>query len=314
MGILDQLLGAYLNGPSAGAIQPPPADSAPFPPSLAGMLSVPRQQPKRGPGMQMGDEFGLSGEEGASPWGNVAAAAAQPDGFGAGAKPILAISAMGDVMAPQPPAADVPLPRPRPAGLDAMAAGDVPLPTPRPAGAPGSVPSVAAPAPAAPAPAAGPGVLDHLRTIANRNPSMLMAMGAGMMGAPSFAKGMSRGLAAAVPASQQDTANNLKMSGIQESYKSLVAAGASPADALAAVYNPEVMKAITPRVFGKAMKWTVVGSNLDGTPRHGFVDEGNGTVVPGDTVTKPRVNSIEDALRLPKGSHFIDPSGIERVR
>lgn len=179
-----------------------------------------------------------------------------------------------------------------------------PMTTPRPVAGP----QVASAAPAQ------PGFGTRLSSLLGRNSNMLMAMGAGMMGAPSLAQGMSRGFAAAIPASAQDTKQALQQSSIQESYKALIAAGASPADALAAVYNPEVMKALTPRIFGKAMDWKVVKEYPDGTKEYGFVDGANASVTRGSEVTKPRVRTMEEALHLPKGTHFIDPDGIVRVR
>lgn len=173
----------------------------------------------------------------------------------------------------------------------------------------------AAAAPAAPE-AAGPGskFLSRISDVLNNNPSTLLALGAGFAGAPNIGAGMSRAFSAAVPAVKQDQALTLQRQGIQGTYSALVAAGATPAEALAAAYNPDVLKAMTQRLFGQTAHWGVTGHDEYGNPKYGFINDALQTVVEGSKVTVPRVKSPEEVLRLPKGQHFIGWDGHEYVR
>lgn len=266
----------------SGAEMPPPADKFvdrwPINPQSAGMLA---SVPMRTP---------------AANWPDPNAVPPLPPARSVAERPVGGIPAEAAL----PPNA-------QPTSAPGAAAPTAPQATPVPDALPPAAPAVG-----------GDGFLGKLSNVLARNPNMLMAMGAGFAGAPSIGQAMSRGFAAAGPAAQQDIKTNLQMSGMQESYKALVQAGATPQEALAAVMDPSVMKAVTPRVFGTPMVWKQLGTDAYGNPRFGFVNESQGTVVPSEGVTKPRVNSIEDALRLPKGTHFMvrDNNGqwIEKVR
>lgn len=176
----------------------------------------------------------------------------------------------------------VPLPRPRPdSGLNGQpgagngpAVNTPPAPTPapmslappvpaptqemsaRPAmpGAPLPIAPAGAPAVAAPVPEAGAPFMDGLKGLLGKiidpdKASTYMALGSGFSGAPSFGTGMSRASAAAVPAMAADRANAIKQGGIGASYRALVSRGVPPAEALAAVYNPDIMKATAAKYF-----------------------------------------------------------------
>jgi len=184
----------------------------------------------------------------------------------------------------------------------------------KPAMQPG--PAAAPVAPATPPPAASPGAgfLSRISDALASHPSTLLAMGAGFAGAPSFGQGMSRAFGAAVPASKQDQALGIQQQGIAASYKALVAAGVSPQEALAASYNPEIMKALTQRTFGMNAHWGIVGYDQMGQSKYGFINDALQTAVPADKVRTPQVSSPEEVLRLPKGQHFIGWDGQEHVR
>lgn len=153
----------------------------------------------------------------------------------------------------------VPLPRPRPdSGLNGQ---------PQAAGAPlslapgdgsdsAALPPNAAPAgPASPSEGGGASPLgDGLKNVLGKifdpnKAATWMALGSGFAGAPNIGQGISRASAAAVPAMAADRANEIKQTGIGATYKALVARGVPPAEALAAVYNPEVMKATAAKYF-----------------------------------------------------------------
>jgi hypothetical protein len=167
---------------------------------------------------------------------------------------------------------------------------------------------------AAPAETPGSSFLSRVSNTLAQHPTTLLALGAGLAGAPTFGQGMSRAFAAAVPAAKQDIDTNMRQQSISETFKALVSQGVSPNEALAAVYNPDILKAMIPRLYGKSVTWDEIGRDSFGNPVKGFVDTNNQTLLSGNQVTKPKVGRIEDALRLPKGTHFIDPDGIERVR
>lgn len=179
-----------------------------------------------------------------------------------------------------------------------------------------AVPARVAAAPAAGLPGDAPGK-DFLSRISNglaNHSNLLLAMGAGLAGDHSFGEGMSRAFAAAIPAGQQDLQNSIRMQGIRGTYQSLVSQGVSPRDALAAVYNPDVFKAMIPRIYGKTPTWGQIGHDQYGNPIYGFIDTADQTVLPANKITVPQVKTVEQAMRLPKGSHFIDPNGVMRVR
>lgn len=114
------------------------------------------------------------------------------------------------------------------------------------------MPPAAAPAPAAPAGEPpfsfgrlASGVMDKL----GRNSSTLLALGAGLAGAPNVGQGISRAAAAAIPASQADKRNNMALDQQKQAYAALVGSGVPPNQALAAIGNPEIMKAVVAKHF-----------------------------------------------------------------
>lgn len=160
----------------------------------------------------------------------------------------------------------------------------------------------------------GAGFLSRISNMISNNPSTLLALGAGFAGAPNFGQGMSRAFAAAIPASKQDQQQGIQRSQIGETYKALIGAGVSPQEALAAAYNPEVMKSVTQRVFGMNATWGIIGHDDFGNPKYGFINSALQTAVPAEKVTTPRVATPEEVLRLPKGQHFIGWDNQEHVR
>lgn len=162
---------------------------------------------------------------------------------------------------PQVFANGVPLPRPKP--ISPQTTGAAPL-SMAPGGDEAGLPpkgQLAGPAD----PTAGGGIMDALgkfggglvdkvgNVIGNMtspdHAATMLALGAGFSGSPSFGTGMRRAFAGAAPAVAADRANQIKQTGIAASYRALVAKGVPPAEALAAVYNPEVMKATASKYF-----------------------------------------------------------------
>lgn len=236
-----------------------PVAAGAFPDSVAGMLSVPRKKRSQMP--YAGEGVVPYSPDVPTAW----PAPAAPDGYTAPHTPIPATDVMAKVT--QPDAA----PAPASGGGWDEAGFLQPGAAPQNTAPPGQPMNIVPPG-ASNAMAQAqqqPGFLDKVSGVLARNPLTLMAMGAGMMGAPSFATGMSRGLAAAVPASQADMKQNIQMQGIRESYKALIAMGYSPQEALAAVYQPEMMKQLVSRMYPT---FGDVGTNAWGQPQKGFID------------------------------------------
>lgn len=192
-----------------------------------------------------------------------------------------------------------------PPAAPAPTAPTTPLPVPRPAGAPGPVavapaPQAAIPPNAAPtsgqrggSPAEGaidmidatPGMLSKVWGGIKDNSNLLLGMGAGMMGAPSWATGFGRGFAGAQAGAAADQKLNLQTGSAQQLYQALVAAGVPRQQAVAATTNPELAKTLMASYIGDKKSelksidmpngtkvsvlhnpWTNEIKNLDGTP------------------------------------------------
>lgn len=124
----------------------------------------------------------------------------------------------------------------------------------------------------------GEGALDFLKG-ANQwrkdNRSTLMALGAGMAGSQSLGQGLNRGMHLALPAQQQDIAQQK----VNQTAKWLVEQKhMSPQEAEAVVNNPEMMKQILPRLMGaRQLKWTDITTDpITGTAEKGWIDEAAG--------------------------------------
>lgn len=109
----------------------------------------------------------------------------------------------------------------------------------------------------------------------------LMALGSGLAGAPTLGQGLSRGLSAAIPASQLDrqqafqnsTLNFLKQRGMSDDQAKMV------------LSNPTMMAQLAPQILGvKQQKFGQIGESMDmfgnKIPHYGFIDEARGTVTP----------------------------------
>lgn len=120
-----------------------------------------------------------------------------------------------------------------------------------------AVPPTTAPTADAPAAAAVPSGLPGLSGAGNildrifnpANAPMLLALGGGFAGAPSLGTGMRRGFSAAAPQAALLRREQVADESRAATYRSLVGRGVPPHDALAAVQNPDVMKAIVARFF-----------------------------------------------------------------
>lgn len=87
---------------------------------------------------------------------------------------------------------------------------------------------------------ASPGMLGKVWKGIQDNSNLLMGMGAGMSGAPSWAVGMGRGFAGASAGAQADYKQNLQTGSAQQLYQALVAAGVPRQQAIAATTNPKL--------------------------------------------------------------------------
>jgi hypothetical protein len=201
-----------------------------------------------------------------------------------------------------------------------------------------AMPAAARPTQAEPGP--GAKFLSGLSDSLASHPLMLMALGAGFAGAPSLGTGMSRAFSGATSAAAADQKQQIQLQGISNTYKALVARGVPAHEALAAVYNPDVMKAVAAKYFeAKPLTWN---EGIGSDPYTGEIK----AVHPGkiEKVVDPngiersvvriggrvlaidpnklevlgeqpkQVTSMEEALSLPKGTRFTDPFGKVRVR
>ncbi len=236
--------------------------------------------------------------------------------FGAGAQPIPGIGAMAGLLSGMPgiegakapnvwdsapfadrpptndpaafePKLDVPLPRPRPVGLDqspgaplSLAPQDYQAPDQLP---PGATPTEGTAQPAAqPSAAPGGGFMDTLSGIGGKvfnpnNAATWMALGSGFSGAGSIGTGLRRASAAAGPAMFAAQQMELKQKTIADTYRALVAKGVPPADALAASQNPDIMKATAAKYFeSKPRVPHVLGTDMMGNPIQGSFDPNTG--------------------------------------
>jgi hypothetical protein len=114
-----------------------------------------------------------------------------------------------------------------------------------------------------------------VRDFFNNNRSTLMALGAGMAGSQSLGQGLNRGMTLALPAQQQDIAQQK----VNQTAKWLIEQKhMSPQEAMAVVNNPEMMKQILPRLMGaRQLKWTTISEDpITGAKENGWVDEAAG--------------------------------------
>jgi hypothetical protein len=86
------------------------------------------------------------------------------------------------------------------------------------------------------------GILDSIGNWLGQHSNQLLAMGAGLAGAPSIHAGLGRAAAYSIPAIQQDIARQTQMGGQQASYNALIAAGVPSDLAKAGAVDKDVMK------------------------------------------------------------------------
>jgi hypothetical protein len=181
---------------------------------------------------------------------------------------------------PQQPTAAPPLPPPVNVGMLHVApppATDM-MPTGSTPAAPQGQPSAQSPVPDSSLLGRLGGIANGFGNFANNHSLTLMALGAGLAGAPSIGAGVSRGLAAAVPAAQAEQKLNQKNQGIAQSYKALVGAGVPAQEALAAVYNPDIMKAVAAKYIEPKSAFGVIGKDMFGNETYGFNNPSTGEV------------------------------------
>lgn len=107
-----------------------------------------------------------------------------------------------------------------------------------------------------------PSFLDRLGEGINNNSQMLMALGAGLAGAPSIGAGIGSAMQFAAPfAGQNQTVDALVKRGV-------------PRDlANAAIRNPAILNQIIPSVFGpKQWQWAEIGKDANYNPVHGWIN------------------------------------------
>jgi hypothetical protein len=188
--------------------------------------------------------------------------------------------------------APVPLPMARPPEADQPAATDLtsrgrtaaprgsPLPVIPPAQA------VMPPVPTA-APEAGmfsgglPSILDKIRTGLGDNSNTLLALGAGLAGAPNIGQGISRAAAAAIPARAADIKQRTMLQGQSSGLQAMLDAGVPRNLAIAALSNPAIMKSVTENYLGdRKGELKETGVDRYGNKTFGIFDPYNKTIKP----------------------------------
>lgn len=158
-----------------------------------------------------------------------------------------------------------PVPRDRPKEADGTTVDDpgalppnstptTTLPQPDTVGPPVPISPPTAPQPTAPTatvdqPTSFGSLASGLMSGLKNNSNTLLALGAGFAGAPNIGQGISRAASAAIPASQADLKNRMTLDSQRQTLQALVAKGIPVQDALAAISNPEVMKATVAKYF-----------------------------------------------------------------
>lgn len=176
----------------------------------------------------------------------------QPGPFGS-------LAPMAPQQAAAPPAAPpiaqgaVPIPQPRPAialpAAPAMPPQDQAALPPNAQPTQGQLPPQQAAPQAQPQPQE-PSTLSKIGNALGNNSNLLLGLGAGLAGAPSIGTGISRGLTGASAGGQLDQKQMMQQGAIGPTYKALVSAGVPPQQALAAVYNPTILKSVTENYLG----------------------------------------------------------------
>lgn len=240
---------------------------------------------------------------------------------------------------------DIPMPRTRPLGPRPLADGATMPPgaTPTvgqmPPAAPPPSPDITAPSPSVPETS----LLGRIGGLITDHPQTLMKMAAGFAGAPKFGVGMSRGFAGAAEGMKDDQ----QKLALADTYKALVKAGVPPAQAMAAIAaqqggNASLLGNLAAKHFGPQHLMNV-GNQLRDPNTGALVAQGPAQLV---TIKDPntgmdasalqspagglervtaqglpqagaapvQVGRIEEALRLPPGTQFVDPYGIVRTR
>jgi hypothetical protein len=146
--------------------------------------------------------------------------------------------------APPPIAPPVPMPAPRPPEApQAPTSTDISAQS-KPAAAPASDGEPAVP---------GSSLIGRLQKGVSDNSNLLLGLASGFAGAGSIGSGMRAGFANAIPGAQLDQKQKLfdqQQQGLPAQYRALVGAGVPPHQAVAALYNPEIMKSVVTNYLG----------------------------------------------------------------
>ena len=251
------------------------------------------------------------------------------------------------------PQTGVPMPQARPDAMPQNAtptAGQSPPMSMAPPSPPPPSPDITAPVPGD-GKVPETSLLGRIGGFLGAHPQMLMKMAAGFSGAPNLGQGMSRAMsggAAGMKDDREQAGKDRAQAALGDTYQALVKAGVPPAQALAAVAaqqggNPALLTALGGKHLGAQRLMDVDGQLRD--PLTGEI-RGQGpaklvtiqdptTGMPTSALQHPdgrmervapqslpmgggtppvQVNRVEDALKLPKGTPFVDPFGVPRVR
>lgn len=91
------------------------------------------------------------------------------------------------------------------------------------------------------------GIISNL--LRSENAPLLLSLAGGFAGAPSIGTGMRRAFSAAAPVSESSRKAQIQQQGVTATYQALIAKGVPPQEAMAAVLNPDVMKATAAKYF-----------------------------------------------------------------
>lgn len=159
-------------------------------------------------------------------------------------------------------------------------------------------------------------ILNKIGDMINARSGTLMALGAGMAGAPSIGIGVGRGLQMALPAMQQDIAQQKQ----NQTAQFLAQRGMPPELAQLAVNNPDVLKSLLPRLFGVGKQYQhITVTDAMGNPHVLTFDPDTGQIKPvsgtggvdlgGGIDTDAAVAATKDYMEkgaIPKNSDLAD--------
>jgi hypothetical protein len=142
-------------------------------------------------------------------------------------------------------------------------------------------------------------LLDRVMGFLNKNSNTFLGLAGGFGGAPSFGQGIGRAALGAMHGGTQD----ITQSGQNAMHDALIAKGASPAEAMAAIGDPKMAQALILKYFNQP-HLGVYKKGIGGREYMGWINESNQTVNPLHNVAPGTTHRVgnDTYVRQPNGS------------